>query len=97
MKKRGDPNRAMKTVPPGLEVRESGIPNAGLGVFATKFFPVRTRFGPYEGRRVTDPDIAHSSGYCWQVHSIYLVFCKITVTPGDSAGRYTVYISFSVQ
>ena len=60
----------MKTLPPGLEVSESGIPNAGLGVFATKFFPVRTRFGPYEGRRVTDPDIAHSSGYCWQVQSI---------------------------
>ena len=59
----------MKTLPPGLEVSESGIPNAGLGVFATKFFPVRTRFGPYEGRRVTDPDIAHSSGYCWQVET----------------------------
>ncbi|XP_070174800.1 histone-lysine N-methyltransferase PRDM9-like [Littorina saxatilis] len=67
VKKRGDPKRAMKTLPPGLEVKVSGIPDAGLGVFATKFFPLRTRFGPYEGRRVKDPDIAHSSGYCWQI------------------------------
>ncbi|KAK7092228.1 hypothetical protein V1264_008012 [Littorina saxatilis] len=69
VKKRRDPNRALKTLPPGLEVKESGIPNAGLGVFATKFFPLRSRFGPYEGRSVSDPDIAHSSGYCWQLSS----------------------------
>ncbi|XP_070174303.1 histone-lysine N-methyltransferase PRDM9-like [Littorina saxatilis] len=67
VKKRRDPNRALKTLPPGLEVKESGIPNAGLGVFATKFFPLRSRFGPYEGRSVSDPDIAHTSGYCWQI------------------------------
>ncbi|XP_076437962.1 histone-lysine N-methyltransferase PRDM7-like [Babylonia areolata] len=65
--KRADPQRALKTLPPGLEVRESGIPDAGLGVFATQFFPTRSRFGPYQGRHVTDPDIAHSSGYCWQI------------------------------
>jgi hypothetical protein len=60
-------NRAMETLPPGLEVRESSIPNAGLGVFTTKFFPARSRFGPYQGDIITDGEIAHSSGYCWQV------------------------------
>ncbi|KAL8569977.1 hypothetical protein ACOMHN_056409 [Nucella lapillus] len=69
VKKRGDPQRAVKTLPPGLEVRKSGIPNAGLGAFATQLFPTRSRFGPYQGRRVTDPDIAHASGYCWQISS----------------------------
>ncbi|KAL8572153.1 hypothetical protein ACOMHN_057828 [Nucella lapillus] len=69
VKKRGDPQRAVKTLPPGLEVRESGIPNAGLGAFATQLFPTRSRFGPYQVRRVTDPDIAHASGYCWQISS----------------------------
>ena len=48
-------------------MRESGIPNAGLGVFATNQLALCSRFAPYHGTHVTDPDIAHTSGYCWQV------------------------------
>ncbi|XP_071094523.1 histone-lysine N-methyltransferase PRDM9-like [Haliotis cracherodii] len=59
--------RAEKTLPPGLEIRSSSIPNAGLGVFAIADFPTRTRFGPYEGDNIKDADVAHNSGYCWQV------------------------------
>ncbi|KAK3780388.1 hypothetical protein RRG08_062009 [Elysia crispata] len=50
-----------------LVIKKSKIPQAGLGVFATTFFPVRTRFGPYKGRKETDRIVAYESGYCWQV------------------------------
>ena len=63
------------TLPPGLEVKESSIPNAGFGVFATNRFPLRSRFGPYQGTHVTDPDVAHTSGYCWQVCHMTQFYC----------------------
>ena len=68
--KLGDPQRAVKTLPPGLAVRTSSIPNAGQGVFAKKAYPARTRFGPYEGKRLTDPKVAQASGYSWQVRHV---------------------------
>ncbi|XP_063436674.1 histone-lysine N-methyltransferase PRDM9-like [Mytilus trossulus] len=61
--------RAMETIPEGLSVRESRIPNAGLGVFAEKTFQQRSRFGPYQGEVTTDPDKAHSTGYAWQIYT----------------------------
>ncbi len=56
----------MGTLPPGLQVRDSGIPEAGLGVWAKEDYPVRSCFGPYEGDLIRDEDTAHSSGYSWQ-------------------------------
>ena len=63
----GDPDRAVKTLPQGLAVRTSSIPNAGQGVFASRAFPARSRFGPYQGKILTDPNAAQVSGYSWQV------------------------------
>ncbi|BFY99171.1 hypothetical protein BsWGS_02211 [Bradybaena similaris] len=65
------------TLPEGLIIKKSRIPKAGLGVFALKDFPTRSRFGPYEGREERDEDVAQDSGYCWQIikdgkHSHYL-------------------------
>ena len=42
-------DRAKRSLPPGLIVKESGIPGAGLGVWAERFFPEGVRFGPYRG------------------------------------------------
>ena len=36
-------------------------------------FPARVVFGPYGGEIVYNQDIAHSSGYAWQVR-IYVEF-----------------------
>ena len=63
------------TLPPGLEVKESSIPNAVLEVFATNQFPLRSRFGPYQGTHVTDPDIVNTSAYCWQVCHMAQFYC----------------------
>ncbi|KAH9500327.1 Histone-lysine N-methyltransferase prdm9 [Bulinus truncatus] len=57
-----------KTLPDGLLIKQSSIPNAGLGVFTTKFFPVRSRFGPYVGTIEKNELEAHESGYSWQVY-----------------------------
>ena len=76
---KGDAERAIKTLPPGLEVRQSSVPKAGLGVFATKHFASRTRFGPYKGRRVNNSVWAQKSGYCWEVRILQSVIHKIII------------------
>ncbi|XP_063422870.1 histone-lysine N-methyltransferase PRDM9-like [Mytilus trossulus] len=45
-----DDNRPLATLPTGLSIRPSGIPEAGSGVFAERSFPKGTRFGPYGGK-----------------------------------------------
>ncbi|XP_036372284.1 histone-lysine N-methyltransferase PRDM9-like [Megalops cyprinoides] len=64
----GTPNRARLTLPPGLEVRESSIPGAGLGVFNQgPTVPRGVHYGPYEGE-LTDKDEAVHSGYSWMIY-----------------------------
>ena len=64
-----DPERAIKTAPVGIIIKASNIPNAGLGAFANKAFPARTRFGPYEGTKedIVDESEVKESGYSWLV------------------------------
>ncbi|XP_069102059.1 histone-lysine N-methyltransferase PRDM9-like [Argopecten irradians] len=61
-------DRSLYTLPPGLSVRESSIPNAGLGVWSDHEILPRTRFGPYKGMETQDLDKAHSTGYAWQIY-----------------------------
>lgn len=69
----GAADRARRTLPPGLEIWESSIPNAGLGVFSSReTVPAGVHFGPYEGM-VVDREEAMSSGYSWVVR-ILIVF-----------------------
>ncbi|KAF4086688.1 hypothetical protein AMELA_G00087250 [Ameiurus melas] len=64
----GVPDRARQTLPPGLEIRKSGIPDAGLGVFNKgETVPVGAHFGPYQGELV-DREEAMSSGYSWVMY-----------------------------
>ncbi|TSN95639.1 Histone-lysine N-methyltransferase PRDM9 [Bagarius yarrelli] len=61
----GVTGRARLTLPLGLEVRQSEIFEAGLGVFNKgETIPVGVNFGPYEGELV-DRDEALNSGYSW--------------------------------
>ncbi|MCI4386219.1 hypothetical protein PGIGA_G00059830, partial [Pangasianodon gigas] len=56
-------DRARQTLPPGLEIRKSSIPNAGLGVFNKgETVPVGVHFGPYQGDLV-DREEAMNSVY----------------------------------
>ncbi|XP_063956894.1 zinc finger protein 724-like [Lytechinus pictus] len=63
---KGCKDRAMKTLPDGLLVKQSSIPGAGQGVFATKFIPKGYRFGPYEGD-IVDLETGYDSGYAWEI------------------------------
>ena len=63
----GITDRARKTLPQGLSIRNSSIPDAGEGVFAEQFIPKRTQFGPYEGEITDNHEEAHETGYAWQV------------------------------
>ncbi|KAF5881726.1 histone-lysine N-methyltransferase PRDM9-like, partial [Clarias magur] len=64
----GVSDRARQTLPPGLEIQESSIPHAGLGVFNKgETVPVGAHFGPYQGELV-DRDEAMNSEYSWVIH-----------------------------
>ncbi|XP_041467346.1 histone-lysine N-methyltransferase PRDM9-like [Lytechinus variegatus] len=63
---KGCKDRAIKTLPDGLMVKQSSIPGAGQGVFATKFIPKGYRFGPYEGD-IVDLETGYDSGYAWEI------------------------------
>ncbi|KAM8818939.1 LOW QUALITY PROTEIN: histone-lysine N-methyltransferase PRDM9-like [Rhynchonycteris naso] len=61
------PNHAALTLPPGLRIRPSGIPEAGLGEWNEAFaLPVGLHFGPYEGQ-ITEDEEAANNGYSWQI------------------------------
>ncbi|XP_060776261.1 histone-lysine N-methyltransferase PRDM9-like [Neoarius graeffei] len=64
----GVPDRARQTLPPGLEIQKSGIPDAGLGVFNKgETVPVGAHFGPYQGE-VVDQEEAMNSEYSWVIY-----------------------------
>ncbi|KAK3540273.1 hypothetical protein QTP70_029387, partial [Hemibagrus guttatus] len=62
----GVTDRAIQTLPPGLEVRESSIPDAGLGVFNKgDVIPLGVHFGPYQGEALNRD---HSVMICRRMH-----------------------------
>ncbi|KAF5892703.1 zinc finger protein 2-like, partial [Clarias magur] len=64
----GVADRARQTLPPGLEIRKSGIPDAGLGVFNNgDTIPAGVHFGPYQGDTV-DREEAMNSAYSWVIY-----------------------------
>ena len=66
---RGHANRSALTLPPGLSIRPSGIPKAGLGVWNEgSDLPLGLHFGPYEGQIIYNEEDSHS-GYCWMVRN----------------------------
>ncbi|XP_043727763.1 histone-lysine N-methyltransferase PRDM9-like [Cervus elaphus] len=64
---KGHANRSALTLPPGLSIRLSGIPDTGLGVWnGASDLPLGLHFGPYEGQ-ITDDEEAAKSGYAWLI------------------------------
>ena len=65
----GGSMKAMSSLPEGMEVRESGIKGAGLGVFATEVFLSGATFGPYDGDKVRAdvPKGGLDTSYMWEV------------------------------
>ncbi|XP_045701606.1 histone-lysine N-methyltransferase PRDM9-like [Phyllostomus hastatus] len=64
---KGHPHRSALTLPPGLRIGPSGIPEAGLGVWnEAADLPVGLLFGPYEGH-ITEDEEAAKSRYSWLI------------------------------
>ncbi|XP_036916790.1 probable histone-lysine N-methyltransferase PRDM7 [Sturnira hondurensis] len=64
---RGHPHHSALTLPPGLRIGPSGIPEAGLGVWnEAADLPVGLHFGPYEGH-ITEDEEAAKSRYSWLI------------------------------
>ena len=63
-------DRALQTLPDGLIIKVSEIPDVGCGVFSRGFIPKCTRFGPYEG--VIEENNAHklTNSYSWKVGKV---------------------------
>ena len=74
----GGANKALESLPEGMEVRESSIKDAGFGVYATQDFLPGAFFGPYDGERVRAdvPKVGLDTAYMWEVSdvSIYGLF-----------------------
>ncbi|KAF4011478.1 hypothetical protein G4228_001866 [Cervus hanglu yarkandensis] len=65
--RKGHGNRSALTLPPGLSIRLSGIPDTGLGVWnEASDLPQGLHFGPYEGQ-IIDNEEAANSGYSWLI------------------------------
>ncbi|XP_045160190.2 uncharacterized protein LOC123525312 isoform X2 [Mercenaria mercenaria] len=62
-----DPLRALNSLPHEFEIKQSTIPNAGLGAFAKMYIEQDTIFGPYKGIFEPDTDEAAVSGYSWKI------------------------------
>ncbi|XP_053524727.1 histone-lysine N-methyltransferase PRDM9-like isoform X1 [Artibeus jamaicensis] len=64
---KGHPHRSALTLPPGLQIGPSSIPEAGLGVWnEAADLPVGLHFGPYEGH-ITEDEEAAKSRYSWLI------------------------------
>ncbi|KAM5307319.1 histone-lysine N-methyltransferase PRDM9-like isoform 2-T3 [Glossophaga mutica] len=64
---KGHPHRSALTLPTGLRIGPSGIPEAGLGVWnEAADLPVGLHFGPYEGH-ITEDEEAAKSRYSWLI------------------------------
>ncbi|XP_045704705.1 histone-lysine N-methyltransferase PRDM9-like [Phyllostomus hastatus] len=64
---KGHPQRSALTLPSGLRIGPSCIPEAGLGVWnEAADLPVGLHFGPYEGH-ITEDEEAAKSRYSWLI------------------------------
>ncbi|XP_054966863.2 histone-lysine N-methyltransferase PRDM7-like [Pan paniscus] len=64
---KGHPNHSALSLPPGLRIGPSGIPQAGLGVWnEASDLPLGLHSGPCEGR-ITEDEEAANSGYSWLI------------------------------
>ncbi|XP_058515270.1 histone-lysine N-methyltransferase PRDM7-like [Ochotona princeps] len=64
---KGHPSHTLLSVPPGLRIGPSSIPEAGLGVFnEASDLLLGLHFGPFEGK-ITEVEEEADSGYSWQI------------------------------
>jgi hypothetical protein len=66
-------DRALMTTPPGMSIRKSSNPNAGLGAWTDVLIPGKTILGYYAGRVVPASTVTDGA-YAWSVSTSYTAF-----------------------
>ena len=66
---------AVASLPTILTIRDSSIPEAGLGVFSNSQIPKGLRFGPYKGKKTGWEHITNktNTSYVWEVEYYFLL------------------------
>jgi hypothetical protein len=77
----GQKDRALLTTPPGMSIRNSSNPNAGLGAWTDVFIPGKTILGYYGGKIVPAATVEDGS-YAWVVSNISYEVCLSTSISG---------------
>ena len=70
---RGTEDQAKMTLPDGLVIKESSIPDVGEGAFATRFIPKGQLFCPSD-RGIVDAEAINDSGNAWVVSKIHVQY-----------------------
>ena len=65
---------AARSVPDGLILRSSDLPNALSGIFTLQEVKKDTIYGPYVGLIVFDREDSYRNGYGWEVRSCMILF-----------------------
>jgi SET domain-containing protein len=60
-------SRAALTCPSHIQIKQSKIPNAGLGAFATTVIPAHTIIGEYTGERLSEEQINVDDRYVFTI------------------------------
>lgn len=70
-----------------LEVKESGIPNSGMGLFTKVFIPKGTRIVEYKGRITTWKEVKNdtTNGYLYTINRNYVIDARPNM---DALARY---------
>uniref|UniRef100_A0A096LV76 Histone-lysine N-methyltransferase PRDM9-like n=1 Tax=Poecilia formosa TaxID=48698 RepID=A0A096LV76_POEFO len=90
----GVPQRALLTLPFGLMIGRSSIPNAGVGVINQgPALSPGMHFGPYEGE-VTVKENAMSSDFSWEIYKGEDQYEYIDAT-SDSYSNWMRYVNFA--
>ena len=81
--------RAKASLPDGLEIKDSNIPNAGYGIYSTINIKKGTRFGPYIGNKVKMEEVTEetNTSYMWEVRLYIrysLIESSLTIHDPDS-------------
>ena len=73
---------AMQSLPENLCIKKSSIPQAGLGVFSKEKLEMRTRFGPYKGKKMSPEDLDDdiNTSYMWEVSVSSTIFLNLFFT-----------------
>ena len=73
-------NLYSKSIPDGVDIRETSSHGSRPGVYATAKFSLGTRFGPYEGEELDYSFLKErGASHMWEVGKLWQLFSLVTI------------------